>query len=54
MISTHQPYRADEKWENIYACQTDQFVMLKFDTMEFSKIANDILRIQLLTAEQSE
>ena len=29
-------------------------MVLKFDTMEISKIANDILRIQLLTAEESE
>ena len=54
VISTHQPYRADEKWESIYVCQPDQFVVLKFDTLEISKIANDILRIQLLTAEESE
>ena len=53
-ISTHQPYRADEKWESTYVCQPDQFVALKFDTMEISKIANDILRIQLLTVEESE
>ena len=54
VISTHQPYRADEKWESLFVCQPDQFVALKFDVMEFSKIANDILRIQLLTAEESE
>ena len=54
VISTHQPYRADEKWESTYVCQPNQFVVLKFDTMEISKIANDILRIQLLTAEESE
>ena len=54
VISTHQPYRADEKWESAYVCQPGQFVALKFDIMEFSKVANDILRIQLLTAEESE
>ena len=54
VISTHQPYRANEKWESTYVCQPDQFVVLKFDTLEISKIANDILRIQLLTAEESE
>ena len=54
VISTHQPYRADEKWESTYVCQADQFVVLKFDLMEFSKIAIDILRIQLLTAEESK
>ena len=54
VISTHQPYRADEKWESTYVCQPDQFVVLKFDTLEISKIANDILHIQLLTAEESE
>ena len=54
VISTHQPYRADEKWESVFVCQSEQFVALKFDIMEFSKIANDILRIQLLTAGESE
>ena len=54
VISTHQPYRADEIWESMYVCQPDQFVVIKFDTMEISKIANDILRIQLLTAEESK
>ena len=53
IISTHQPYRADEKWESTFSCQSDQFVELKFDTMDFSQIALDIIKIQLLTADLS-
>ena len=53
IISTYQPYRADEKWESTFSCSSNQFVEMKFDTMDFSQIALDIIKIQLLTAESS-
>ena len=53
IISTHQPYQANEKWESTFSCGSDQFVEMKFDTMDFSQIALDILRIQLLTEDLS-
>ena len=53
IISTYQPYRADEKWESTFSCQSDQFVKMKFDTMDFSQVALDIIKIQLLTTELS-
>ena len=53
IISTYQPYRADEKWESTFSCQSDQFVEMKFDTMDFSQIALDIIKIQLLTENLS-
>ena len=54
IISTYQPYRADEKWESTFSCESDQFVEMKFDTMDFSQIALDIIKIQLLTKELSK
>ena len=53
IISTYQPYRADEKWESTFSCQSNQFVEMKFDTMDFSQTALDIIKIQLLTEELS-
>ena len=53
IISTYQPYRANEKWESTFSCQPDQFVEMKFDTMDFSQTALDIIKIQLLTEELS-
>ena len=53
-ISTHQPYRADEKWETTFSCGSNQFVEIKFDTMDFSQIALDIIKINLLTADLSK
>ena len=53
IISTYQPYRADEKWESTFLCQSDQFVEMKFDIMDFSQIALDIIKIQLLTEDLS-
>ena len=54
IISTYQPYRANEKWESIFSCGTNQFVEMKFDTMDFSQVALDIIKIQLLTNELSK
>ena len=54
IISTYQPYRADEQWESTFSCQSNQFVELKFDTMDFSQTALDIIKIQLLTEELSK
>ena len=53
IISTHQPYQANEKWESTFSCESDQFVEMKFDTMDFSQVALDIIKIQLLTKELS-
>ena len=53
IISTYQPYRANEKWESTFSCESDQFVEMKFDTMDFSQTALDIIKIQLLTKELS-
>ena len=54
VISTNHPYRANEKWESTFSCEADQFVEMKFDTMDFSQIALDIIKIQLLTADLSK
>ena len=53
IISTYQPYRADEKWESTFSCQSNEFVEMKFDTMDFSQTALDIIKIQLLTEDLS-
>ena len=53
IISTHQPYRANEQWESTFSCKANQFVELKFDTLDFSQIALDIIKIQLLTEDLS-
>ena len=54
IIATFQPYRKDEVWESIVSCESDQFIKLKFDSMDISEIAIDVLKIQLLTADLSK
>ena len=54
IVSTYQPYRANEKWESIFSCEANEFVKMKFDTMDFSQVALDIIKIQLLTDELSK
>ena len=53
IISTYQPYRPDEKWETTFSCESNQFVEVKFDTIDFSQIALDIIKVQLLNADLS-
>ena len=53
IIATNHPYGADEEWESTFICEKNQFVKLKFDSMEITDIANDILKIQLMTSELS-
>ena len=53
-IATMQPYRPQEKWETTFMCQKDQFVKLKFESIDFTRIANDILKIQFYTHDMSK
>ena len=54
IISTFQPYRADEKWESTFQCDAHQFIRLKFDSMDITDIAIDILKIQFMTLDFRE
>ena len=53
IIATNQPYGATEKWESTFVCEPKQFVQLKFESIDITKIANDILKIQFLTDKMS-
>ena len=54
IIATNHPYKPDEEWESTFICEPHQFVKLKFDSMEITDIANDILKIQFMTSELSK
>ena len=53
-IATNQPYGGNETWQTTFVCDSNQFVKLKFEAMDITDLANDILKIQFLTSERSK